>query len=82
MAIAPTDILRAGTPVYATDPTSTTRATRHVATIVRPMRDYGQSTANYYVVRRWSGGERVYSADYIDRRHEGQDAHEWDAANA
>ena len=78
-------ILRAGTPVYVTDPgTAPTgrnaRGLRHVATIVRPMRDYGRPTASYYVVRLWSGTERVYSADYVERRHEGQDARAWDAA--
>lgn len=80
-----TTVLRAGTPVYVTDPGtshtgSNARGRRHVATIVRPMRDYGRNTASYYVVRLWSGVERVYSSDYVERRHEGQDARAWDAA--
>ena len=83
--IDPRTILKSGTPVYVTDPGtaptgSNARGRRHVATIVRPMRDYGRSTASYYVVRLWSGAERVYSADYVERRHEGQDARAWDAA--
>lgn len=81
-----TTILKAGTPIYATDPGAShtginARAHRHVATVVRPMRDYGRNTASYYEVRLWDGRERVYSADYITPRHEGQDAHAWDASH-
>lgn len=78
-------ILKSGTPVYVTDPGtshigSNARAQRHVATIARPMRDYGRNTASYYVVRLHNGQERVYSADYVEIRHEGKDALEWRAA--
>ena len=75
--IEPTNILRHGTPVYVTDPVNATRATRHVATIHRPMRDYGQPTASYYEITLHNGQTRVYSADYVELRHEGKDAREW-----
>lgn len=75
-------ILRAGTPVYVTDAGSShvgraARGTRHVATVSRPMRDYGRNTASYYEVRLHNGQTRVYSADYVEVRHEGQDAQIW-----
>lgn len=80
-----TTILKSGTPVYVTGPGtahtgSNARARRHVATITRPMRDYGRDTASYYVVRLHNGQERVYSADYVEPRHEGRDALEWRTA--
>lgn len=80
-----TTILRSGTPVYVTDPGTShvggnARARRQVATIARPMRDYGRNTASYYEVRLHNGMERVYSADYVEVRHEGKDAQEWHAA--
>lgn len=79
-----TNILKSGTPVYATDPGTghtgrNARATRHVATIIRPMRDYGRNTASYYEVRLHNGQERVYSADYIEIRNEGADSHRFHA---
>ena len=79
-------VLPAGTPVYVTDPGnahtgSNARARRHVATILRPMRDYGRATASYYEVTRHNGSWGVYSADYVEVRHEGRDAKEWDAAH-
>ena len=72
-------ILSAGTPIYVTDPGTAhtgenARARRHVATVIRPMRDYGRDTASYYEVERWDGGYGVYSADYVEVRYEGQDA--------
>ena len=69
-----TTILKAGTPVYVTDPGTMARGTRHVATVTRPMRDYGRTTASYYVVRLHNGIERVYSSDYVELRYEGVDA--------
>lgn len=77
-----TTILHHGTPVYVTDPGtshvgSNARARRHVATVKRPMRDYGRNTASYYVVTLHNGQERVYSADYVELRYEGKDAQEW-----
>ena len=79
-------VLPAGTPVYVTDPGtaptgSNARARRHVATILRPMRDYGLTTASYYEVTRHNGSWGVYSSDYVEVRHEGRDAKEWDAAH-
>lgn len=76
----------AGTPVYVTDPGtghtgSGARARRHVATILRPMRDYGRATASHYEVTRHDGSWGVYSADYVERRHEGADATRWDATH-
>ena len=77
-------ILPSGTPVYVTDPGtahtgSNARGRRHVATIARPMRDYGRNTASYYVVTRHNGSQGIYSADYVEPRHEGRDAAEWNA---
>lgn len=82
--INPNTILGPGTPVYVTDPGTAhtgenARARRHVATILRPIRDYGRGTASYYEVTRHNGSYGVYSADYIEARHEGKDATEWDA---
>lgn len=84
--IYPSQILKAGQPVYVTDPSlapwgTVGRSTRHVATIVRPMRDYGRQTASYYIARLWNGQEKVYSADFVDLRTEGQDATEWERNN-
>lgn len=72
-------ILKSGTPVYVTDPGASrtgenARGRRHVATVVRPMRDYGRNTASYYEVERHNGTWGVYSADYVEVREEGRDA--------
>lgn len=83
--MTPEIILKSGTPVYVTDPGtshtgSNARSTRHVATVLRPMRDYGRSTVSYYEITLHNGQTRVYSADYVEIRHEGKDAREWHEA--
>ena len=76
------NILRGGTPVYLHEPGnggrfatgSASRGVRHVATVIRPIRDYGRDTASYYELRLWDGRERVASCDFIELRFEGKDA--------
>ena len=64
-----TEILKAGTAVYTHEGNI-----RHVATITRPMRNYERDTVDYYEITRHNGSWGVVSADFIEIRHEGQDA--------
>lgn len=63
------EVLKAGTPVYTHE-----GRMRHVATVLRPIRDYDRDTASYYEVTRHDESYGVISADFIEKRYEGQDA--------